>query len=59
VDTGEAETEMLAHYLYALASDKEMRDVVGAEAQQHVLRSHSLEDAGRRYHAVVRRLLES
>jgi hypothetical protein len=56
VDSGEPETEMLAHYLYALGSDKEMRDVIGAEARRHVLQNHSLEDAANRYHSVVQEL---
>ncbi len=57
VDAGEAETEMLAHYLYALAGDKEMRDVIGAEARLHVLQNHSLEDAARRYHDAIRQVI--
>jgi mannosyltransferase len=57
VDPGEAETEMLAHYLYALAGEKEMRDAVGVEARRHVLQNHTLELAARRYHDAVREVM--
>jgi glycosyltransferase involved in cell wall biosynthesis len=53
IDSGEAEVEMLAHYLYALATDPEMRALVGANAAKHVRENHSLERVAAAYVRVI------
>jgi glycosyltransferase involved in cell wall biosynthesis len=55
VDSGEAEAEMLAHFLHALATDAEMRAVVGETAAAYVREHHSLERAAEGYLAVIRK----
>ncbi len=56
VDPGEAETEMLAHYLYALATDDEMREVVGQNAARYVVERHNVESVTNQYLDVMRRV---
>jgi glycosyltransferase involved in cell wall biosynthesis len=53
VDSGEAEVEMLAHYLYALATDAEMRSVIGGNAAAFVREHHGLERVAACYLDVV------
>lgn len=55
VDAGEAESDMLAHLLYALATDAEMRSVVGAAAAEYVRMFHSLERVAGDYLKVIGR----
>jgi glycosyltransferase involved in cell wall biosynthesis len=54
VDPGEAEVEMLACYLRALAESEEMRRVIGRGATEHITAHHTLEGAAQRYLAVLR-----
>jgi len=49
IDPGQAEVEMLAHYLRALAASAEMRREIGARAAAYIAERHSLEDAARMY----------
>jgi len=49
VDAGEAEVEMLACYLRALAESEEMRREVGKRAAAHIAAEHTLEGAARKY----------
>ena len=53
VDSGEAEVEMLAHYLYALATDPEMRAVIGGNAAAYLREHHGLERVAAGYLEVV------
>ena len=55
VDPGEAEIEMLAHYLCALAADDEMREVVGQSAARYVVERHNVETVTKQYLDVIRR----
>ncbi len=59
IDAGEAEVEMLAHYLRALSDNAEMRMEVGRRAAEHIARHHTLEGAAARYLEVVGSLLEA
>jgi glycosyltransferase involved in cell wall biosynthesis len=54
IDSGESEIEMLAHYLYALASDAEMRALIGANAAAYVREHHALERVAGAYLDVIR-----
>jgi glycosyltransferase involved in cell wall biosynthesis len=54
IDSGEAEVEMLAHYLYALARDGEMRALIGGNAAAYVREHHSLERVAAAYLEVIR-----
>ena len=56
VDPGEAEIEMLAHGLYALATDDEMREVVGQSAAAYVVDRHNVETVTAQYLDVIRRV---
>jgi glycosyltransferase involved in cell wall biosynthesis len=56
VDSGEAEVEMLADFLYALATDTQMRSVIGETARAHVQEHHRLARAAEEYLGVIRRL---
>jgi len=49
VDSGEAEVEMLAHYLRALADSREMREEIGRRAAACIAEHHSLEKAASLY----------
>lgn len=53
VDSGEAEADMLAHLLYALATDAEMRAVVGATAAEYVGKCHNLARVAADYIEVI------
>lgn len=55
VDSGEAEAEMLAHFLQALATDAEMRGVVGRTAAAYVREHHGLERVAGEYLEAIRR----
>ena len=55
VDSGEAEAEMLAHFLHALAADAEMRCVVGRTAADYVREHHGLERVAGEYFKAIRR----
>ena len=57
VDSGEAEIEMLAHYLCALAADDEMREVVGQSAARYVAERHNVETVTKQYLDVIRRVV--
>jgi glycosyltransferase involved in cell wall biosynthesis len=54
VDPGEAEVEMLACYLRALAESEEMRREIGRRAAAHIAAHHTLAGAARRYLDAVR-----
>ena len=56
VDLGEAEIEMLAHCLHALATDDEMREVVGQNAAAYVVERHNVETVTAQYLDVIRRV---
>ena len=56
VDPGEAETEMLAHYLYALATDDETRKVIGQNAAGHVLERHHVVSVTKQYLDLIRQV---
>jgi glycosyltransferase involved in cell wall biosynthesis len=56
IDSGEAEPEMLAHYLYALATDAEMRALIGRNAAAYVREHHALERVAAAYLEVIRGL---
>ena len=56
VDPGEAEIEMLAHYLHALATDAEIREVVGQNAAAYVVERHNVETVTAQYLDVIRRV---
>ncbi len=56
VDPGEAEVEMLAHYLYALAADPEMRAAVGRNAARYVAERHDVQSVTKQYLDVIRRV---
>ncbi|MBI3667834.1 MAG: glycosyltransferase family 4 protein [Acidobacteria bacterium] len=49
IDPGEAEVEMLAEYLRALAGSEEMRREIGRRAAQHIAENHTLERAAKMY----------
>ena len=53
VDAGEAEPEMLACYLRALAESDEMRREIGRRAAEHIQAHHTLENAARAYLRLV------
>ena len=55
VDAGPAEVEMLAHYLYALASEPTMRRTIGQHAAGHIQKHHALDAAAAKYLEVIRR----
>lgn len=55
VDAGEAETEMLLHYLYLLGGDAEMRRFVGEQGRRHVREHHSLKVVAEKYLKVIAR----
>ena len=57
VDRGEAEIEMLAHYLCALAADREMREVVGRSAARYVAERHNVQSVTKQYLDVIRRVV--
>jgi len=59
IDSGEAEIEMLAHYLYALATDPEMRALIGGNAAEYVREHHALEQVAAAYLEVIRGLVAS
>ncbi len=59
VDAGSAEVEMLAHYLYALASDPAMRRTIGQHAAAHIQKHHALDSAAAKYLEVIRRAVGS
>jgi glycosyltransferase involved in cell wall biosynthesis len=54
IDSGEAEVEMLAEFLYALATDSEMRALIGGNAAAYVREHHALERVAAAYLDVVR-----
>ncbi len=56
VDPGEAEIEMLAHCLHALATDDEMREIVGQSAAAYVVDRHNVETVTAQYLDVIRRV---
>jgi glycosyltransferase involved in cell wall biosynthesis len=56
VDSGEAEIEMLAHYLYALATGPEMRALIGGNAAAYVREHHALERVAGAYLDVIQGL---
>jgi glycosyltransferase involved in cell wall biosynthesis len=56
IDSGEAEVEMLAHYLYALATDAGMRALIGGNAAAYVREHHALERVAAGYLEVIRGL---
>ena len=47
---------MLAHYLHALATDDEMREVVGQNAAAYVVERHNVETVTAQYLDVIRRV---
>lgn len=49
IDPGEAEVEMLACYLRALAESEEMRQEIGRRAARHIAGRHRLEKAAEMY----------
>jgi glycosyltransferase involved in cell wall biosynthesis len=53
IDAGEAEIEMLAHYLFALATDPEMRAFIGRNAAAYVREQHGLERVSAAYLCVL------
>ena len=56
VDPGEAEIEMLAHCLHALATADEMREIVGQSAAAYVVDRHNVETVTAQYLDVIRRV---
>ncbi len=56
VDPGEAEIEMLAHYLYALAADPDMRAAIGRRAARYVAERHNIQSVTKQYLDVIRRV---
>jgi glycosyltransferase involved in cell wall biosynthesis len=59
IDPGEAETEMLAHYLYTLATDAEMRRYIGGCGADYVRKHHGLEGVSGSYLEVIRGVMSS
>ena len=57
VDPGETEIEMLAHYLCALAADREMCEVVGRSAARYVAERHNVQSVTKQYLDVIRRVV--
>lgn len=57
IDSGEAEVEMLTHYLYALASEPEVRALIGGNAAAYVREHHSMERVAAAYLEVLRGLV--
>jgi len=49
IDPGEAEVDMLAHYLRLLAADEDLRREIGRRAADHIAAHHSLEQAASLY----------
>ncbi len=49
IDAGEAEVEMLAHYLRALGDNREMRQEIGGRAAGYIAEHHTLEKAAKMY----------
>ena len=56
VDPGEAEIEMLAHCLHALATDDEMREIVGRSAARYVAERHNIQSVTKQYLDLIRRV---
>jgi len=59
IDSGEAEIEMLAEFLYALSTDVEMRALIGEKAAAHVREHHALGRVAAAYLEVIRGLVAS
>jgi glycosyltransferase involved in cell wall biosynthesis len=56
IDSGESEIDMLAHYLYALATDAEMRACIGGNAADYVREYHGLERVSSDYLRLIQGL---
>jgi glycosyltransferase involved in cell wall biosynthesis len=54
VDRGEAEVEMLAELLRALAANADLRESIGAAAREHVLARHSIDRVAKQYAEAIR-----
>lgn len=59
VDPGEAEIEMLAHYLRVLTTNREMREVFGQNAAHYVAERHKIGSIAKQYMNVISRAVES